>query len=296
LYYRNNNANAGDRSGTLGASFAKGFNDFYCMKYEVTESQWLAYFNSLTPNQKANRDLTNASHKNSDLVVDGNTISWNGSGTATTTAPDRAVNYISAADANSYMDWTGLRPMSELEYEKICRGSISPKIGEYAWGNANISTNIYNVSSAGLPNEMISNSETGIGNAIYGATGSGISRALRNGIFAASATNSTREESGGSYFGVMELSGNLYERCITVGTARGRTFTALHGNGIISSLTGNGTVPNWPNNASGDGYSLRGGSWNSPANNLRVSDRNTGAIVTGTASSEYGFRAARTAP
>jgi len=133
LYYTATNSSGGDQTGTLSASYPKGFKSFYTMKYEVTESQWLGFFNSLSENQKNNRDITDATHKNSDAVVSRNTISWSGgTATATSTAPDRAVAYLNIADMNAYMDWMGLRPMSELEYEKACRGPILPKPGEFA--------------------------------------------------------------------------------------------------------------------------------------------------------------------
>ncbi|MCF6279428.1 MAG: formylglycine-generating enzyme family protein [Flavobacteriaceae bacterium] len=126
LYYTNTNSGGGDHTGTLVANFPKGFNAFYVMKYEVSEGQWIAFFNSLNENQKNNRDVTDASHKNSDAVVSRNTIAWTGgTASATSTAPDRAMSYLSIADINSYMDWTGMRPMTELEYEKACRGPIS---------------------------------------------------------------------------------------------------------------------------------------------------------------------------
>lgn len=91
------------------------------------------------------------------------------------------------------------------------------------------------------------------------------------------------------------MSGNLYERCVSVGTSQGRNFTGVHGNGIISS-TGNGTAVNWPNNSTGDGYSYRGGSWLNGSDFIRVSDRFDGASVIGTGNNRLGFRAVRTAP
>ena len=296
LYYTGDNASGGDQSGTLGAQYPKGFGAFYCMKYEVTESQWLGFFNSLTETQKTNRDLTDASHKNSDGVISRNTISWTGgSASATTSAPDRACSYISPGDMNAYMDWTGMRPMTELEYEKACRGPVLPKPGEFAWGSSNIASNAYTLVNSGFSSERVSNPETNTGNAIYSDTNGTISGPLRNGIFAASAVNNNREETGGTYYGIMEMSGNLYERCVSVGTSQGRNFTGVHGNGIISS-TGNGTAVNWPNNSTGDGYSYRGGSWLNGSDFIRVSDRFDGASVIGTGNNRLGFRAVRTAP
>ncbi|WP_452226112.1 SUMF1/EgtB/PvdO family nonheme iron enzyme [Lacinutrix cladophorae] len=297
LYYTASNASGGDQTGVLSLSYPKGFGAFYSMKYEVSESQWVSFFNSLTENQKTNRDVTDATHKNSDAVVSRNTISWTGgTASATTSAPDRAVSFLSVADMNAYMDWTGLRPLSELEYEKACRGPILPKPGEFAWGSANIASNDYTLVNSGFSSERITNPEVNTGNALYSITNGTINGPVRNGIFASSAVNNNREETGGSYYGIMELSGNLYERCVTVGSAQGRAFTGIHGNGIISSTTGNGTVSNWPNNTTGDGYSFRGGSWLNGADFIRVSDRFDGASIIASGNNRLGFRAARTAP
>lgn len=297
LFYTATNASGGDQTGDLQVTYPKGFNAFYSMKYEVSEGQWVAFFNSLEENQKVNRDVTDADHKNSDGVVNRNTVSWTGgTASATTSAPDRAISFLSAADMNSYMDWTGLRPLTELEFEKACRGPILPKPGEFAWGSANIASNNYTLVNSGFSSERITNPEVNTGNALYSMTNGTIGGPLRNGIFAASAINNNREETGGSYYGIMELSGNLYERVVTVGTAQGRGFTGLHGNGIISSTTGNGTVSNWPNNTTGDGYSFRGGSWLNGSDFIRVSDRFDGASLIAGGNNRLGFRAARTAP
>lgn len=297
LYYVGDNSSGGDQIGTLNSTFPKGFNDFYCMKYEVTEAQWIGFFNSLSENQKTNRDLTDADHKNSDGIVSRNTISWTGgTASATSSAPDRALSYTNPEDINAYMDWAGLRPMTELEYEKACKGPIYPKPGEFAWGNANIATNVYTLSNSSQPNEEITNSEINTGNALYTTTEGSISGPVRNGIFAASAVNNNREETGGSYYGIMELTGNLYERCVSVGTSRGRLFSGVHGNGIISSTTGNGTAANWPTSTTGDGYSYRGGSWSNGSQFLRVGDRFDGASLIANGNTRIGFRAVRTAP
>lgn len=294
LYYTNDSGNGGDRTGTLSAFFPKGFAAFYCMKYELSEQQWVDFFNCLNSTQKTNRDVTGVGGKNSDGVVNRNTISWT-SGNATTSAPDRAMSYLSAADINAYMDWAGMRPLTELEFEKACRGPVFPKSGEFAWGTANITSTGYTLVNAGFASERISNLPENIGNAIYADSNGSIAGPLRCGIFASSASNPSREETGGSYYGIMELSGNLYERVVSVGTPTGRSFSGIHGNGIIS-FAGNGTVVNWPSSTTGDGYAYRGGSWVNGSNFLRVSDRFDGASVLGSGNNRMGFRAARTAP
>ena len=288
--------NGGDGLGPIPAAYPKGFDAFYCMKYEMSEDQWVCFFNSLSETQKANRDVTGIDGKNTDAVVNGNTVAWSGgSSNATTTAPDRSIAYLTMGDMLAYMDWAGLRPLSELEYEKACRGPVFPKAGEFAWGNDNIySTGLYNFSNQGTPSEIVTNMGISTGNASYLTTTAG-NGTVRCGIFGASATNKNREETGGSYYGIMELSGSNYERLVTVGNPRGRLFTGVHGNGIIGS-TGNSTAGGWPLFTTGEGGSYRGGGWINGSPFLRVSDRNDGATNISGGSSRIGVRCGRTAP
>ena len=52
LNYVTTTASPGDALGPIPATFPKGFGAFYLMKYEVTQSQWLGFFNTLTETQK----------------------------------------------------------------------------------------------------------------------------------------------------------------------------------------------------------------------------------------------------
>ncbi len=294
LYYSGTSVAGGDRTGSLSALYPKGFAAFYAMKYEVTEDQWVAYFNALTPTQQLENDLTDANGKNTDAVVSRNTIAWDGSGEATTITPNVAVNFVSVAQLLAYLDWAALRPMSELEFEKAARGPLAPVDGEFAWGNASIHATDYILSNEGTPASRVSNPGSGTGNALYNMTDGDIGGPIRTGIFAASAGNASREETGGSYYGIMELSGNLYERPVTVGTNRGRLFRGTHGNG---SLTAGGLsdVSFWPDGTSGDGMSFRGASWLNASVFLRTADRFDGASLIIRGNSRLGFRGVRTA-
>ena len=281
LYYDAVSA-SGDRLGPVPAAFPKGFNSFYCMKYEVSQDQWVSFFNTLTDAQKLNRDITDATHKMNDGEVARNSVAWSGSGNATTNTPNRPVSYINWEDSNAYLDWAALRPMSELEYEKACRGTLPAVADEFAWGTANIHSTAYTLTGDGTTNENVNNPGVGTGNASYGSTDGTVNGPLRCGIFAASAVNKNREETGGSYYGIMELSGSLYERTVTLGLPAGRNFTGSHGNGFINSA-GNNTTGGWPNTG---GY--RGGSYANSSAYIRVSDRTDAANLTDIVNSRIG--------
>jgi len=296
LYYDNTDglgeAAIGDQLGPIPASFPKGFNAFYTMKYEVSQAQWVDFFNTLTEAQKATNDVTGPTGKNSDAETTRNGISWlDGNSNATTINPDVALNYVAAAMTSNYLDWAGLRHMTELEYEKACRGPIAPKPGEFAWGNANIATTVYTYINLGEPSEQITNPEQGVGNIIYITTNGTPSGPKRVGILSASSITKNREETGGSYYGIMELTGNLYERTITIGIPEGRIFDGVHGDGVLSA-SGEANQANWPLN-DGTAIGYRGGSYSNNVPFINVSDRTDAASVITSGNSKLGFRGAR---
>lgn len=282
----------GDQLGPVPADYPNGFNAFYCMKYEVSQEQYVAFFNTLTDAQKITRDPTDADNKNSDNEISGNSISWE-SGNAITNTGSTPMNYVNWGDVNAYLDWAGLRLMSEMEYVKACRGTLPAVADEFAWGNSSIHTLIYAIISEGTSNENISNPAEGIGNGNYQKAG--LSKPLRCGIFASSAINKNREETGGSYYGIMELSGNVYERAVTVGNSAGRSFTGGNGDGTLTA-NGDANVINWVNPATGEGGGYFGGSYSNGDQFLKVADRFDAANSFSGTNGRIGFRAVRTAP
>jgi hypothetical protein len=146
----------------LPAAFPKGFNAFYCMKYEISQQQWIDFFNILDNTQKANRDLTGGTYnftgKASDAETNRNNISWT-SGDATlngVTFGNVACNFLSWMDGVAFADWASLCPMTELEFEKACRGIFTPVLDEFAWGFTTI-LSATGISNSGSNNEVASN-------------------------------------------------------------------------------------------------------------------------------------------
>jgi len=271
------------------ASWPNGYNAFYLMKYELSQGTWVDFFNTLTATQKATRDITAATGKNSDGTVYRNTISWT-SGDASVGANQYvACNYLSWMDVAAFADWAGLRPMTELEYEKAARGTASAVADEYAWGSTTI-TQVTGITNSGATNETASNSGNGL--CVYGSHASVQEGPMRCGFAATAST--TRAQAGASYYGVMELSGNLSERPVTIGNATGRGFTGTSGDGALDA-TGDANVTNWPaTDAVGSGF--RGGNWDLGATIARVSGRDFAAYTGTVRGSNYGARCARTSP
>ena len=280
-------------AGTLPAAFPKGYGDFYIMKYDASQGQWVDFFNTLTADQKTTRDITGGTGKNSDSEVNRNTISWT-SGDASAGANQYVgCNFLSWADLTAYADWAGLRPFTELEYEKAARGTATAVANEYAWGSIAIASSAYTLADPGTATESIAtNYQTALGNCLYTTTKFTPNGPARCGIFATS--SSTRIQAGASYYGVMELSGNLWKRPVTIGDATGRGFTGGHGDGTLDA-SGNANVTNWPGTAA-TGSGFRGGVWYYGATWARVSDRGFAAYSNAGRGSGNGGRLARTSP
>jgi len=278
LWYTSTSSNIGDRAGPIPATFPKGFNAYYCMKYEISQQQYVDFLNTLTQTQATARKYSIALYR---YAITGSAV-----GSYATTNPYVACNYLSWNDGTAYADWAGLRPMSELEFEKACRGTAAPVANEYAWGSTSISS-ATGITNAGLISETAANAGA---NACYIA---GTVGPLRVGAFATGTT--TRAQAGASYWGILELCGNLFEPEVTIGNANGRAFTGLHGNG---SLTSNGEhdVTNWPAGSNASGSGRRGGAYNDDNTTLQVSDRNKASYTYASRGYDVSFRAVRTMP
>jgi len=299
----NSPTNLPDNSSFSG--FPKGYKAFYMMKYNITQGQWRDFLNTLTRTQQNGRILdapandgpqlsgvsSIAAVPGGDVFVMANSTSAvyrNGveltafSSFAPATAPMTfscylnaqssgvlngsddgewvAANYLSWMDAAAYAAWAGLRPFTELEYEKAARGSVDTgTANEFAWGTTSI-TAAAAISNAGTSSEA---SSTAGSNCVIANSGTG--GPLRVGSFATS--GSTRVTAGASYWGIMNLSGNVWQQVVTVGNATGRSFIGSNGTGVLAA-DGNATNSDWPGYSSGAGEvngalgsGLRGGDW-----------------------------------
>ena len=312
-------------AGTLPPAFPKGYAASYLMKYELSQQQYVDFLNSLTRTQQAARVESDISPGTSaiafpyvmtenTIVEDRNGIRCDGTvdpqnsitfycdanGNGTGGEPDDgqwiACNNLMTKDVLAFLDWSGLRVMTEFEYEKACRGPLPPVANEFPWRTTTIvGPAAYTLSGAATAAEGIATGySTTSGNAAY-ANG----ESLRSGIFAAHPSNTGRISAGAGYYGNMDLAGNQYEVTISAGNAAGRAYTGIHGNGALSSAGGH-DVANWPILSTSDELGARGGALSTIAadvGRLRVSDRFYGASLNNVIRIEsIGCRGIRTAP
>lgn len=285
----------GGASVAVPATFPMGYNAFYSMKYEITQEQYVEFLNSLTYDQQKSRTINDPISAAGTYAFSGSFINRNGirisvpgnnsalpaiyacDGTAgiennSDDGQNIAANWISWADLIAYLDWAALRPMSELEFEKICRGTMTRVAGEYPWGSTAI-VQVYNT-LGGLVNDFTASesySPVANGLCVYGVASSAAAYGpLRAGVFATG--TSGRASAGASYYGAMEMGGNLWERPVTTGNAAGVAYTGNLGDGTLDPA-GQANQSTWPSGVTATGSGFRGGDYSYPAVNVRVSDR-----------------------
>lgn len=305
----------------VNTEFPTGFHGYYLMKYEISQGQYRDFLNTLTRVQQDERTWTNLLLTN---VLDRYVMSAtstvqhrNGLRCDETLSQDQAItiycdldgdgvgneendgewlacNFLSWADGVAFLDWSGLRPMTELEFEKACRGPKESVPGEYAWGNSDVVNQDYSLTSDGQPDENIDNNYNTIaGNASYGLSTAGLGGPLRVGIFSSNSANISRVTAGAGYYGAMELSGNLLESIVSIGNFAGRSYTGHHGDGELN-VAGASNVNNWPEfNSIGRG--ARGGSWEGVAELMRTSNRYFDVDTYAARNGYSGFRGCRSA-
>lgn len=325
---------SGDYLTSMPAGFPRGMTNFYMMKYELSQGAYRDFLNTLTYNQQVNHTIiapSAATGSGALVAVSGtnrNSLEIKTSGTAITLPAEYgcdannnniydepadgewvACNYLNWPDMAAYLGWSGLRPMTELEFEKAARGVQVPVAGEYAWGSTFIVSTILSLANGNQNSEVATNAAATIGNAVYNSSYPNVpfSGPLRNGIFATASSN--RITSGGGFYGVMELSGNLAERVISTANGQGfRSNLNLYGlapNGFFGTTATDG----WPGATATNSYVIngtqnaiglmdRGGHWSNTNTILRTSYRDAASLITNTAVTRdavHGCRGVRSA-
>ncbi len=278
----------------LPPAYPKGFDAFYVMKYEASQRQYADFLNSLTFDEQTERMNTNAPI-GANVLLTGNPrrngivmaqrgdgiqpclVALDGDGDGifdeAEDGASRACNGLAWQDAAAFLDWAALRPMTELEFEKLCRGPAYPLPKEYPWGTP-YAKNAVEIVDDGTVYESVSDTPApGEGLANHGGRfdEAFVWGPLRCGFAARETTG--RVEAGAGFYGAFELGGNVWEPCVSV---KSTAFDGKRGNGEL--FNGASDVAGWPGP---EGVILRGGGWNSLVVNdldyefrdLAVSDR-----------------------
>ncbi len=281
-------------TGALPSTYPHGWNSYYCMKYEIAQEQFASFLNTLTYDQQITRTANSPNSAVGTLAIAGaipsrNCIEIQASGTINNIpavygcdlnnngtyneaddGQNLACNWISWTDLLAYLDWSAFRPMTEFEYEKVCRGTATPSALEKAWSTTNlIQAESGSLNNAGLASET--STASGAGLCAYGINNTA-NGPLRCG-FAATATT-TRTQSGGSYYGAMDMSGNVDEQCVGGYDFNYSAFTTANGDGSLTAV-GAANTTGWPTLGGGrNGGISRGSDWFTVNNTyLNVSDR-----------------------
>jgi hypothetical protein len=252
------------------------------MKYEILQGQMVDFYNCLNYDQQAarlkissNRVLTSANQYYGEnwgsISLYNSTTGTNNTIPATITSafPHIPMGYMNWQDLTSYLDWSGLRPMTEFEYEKASRGTLAPVPFEYPWGSTVLTGgnngNYYNYQTG----------ETSTWSIYDGACRYWEDNGpIRSGFAASNSSN--RSQSGATYYGIMEMAGNVSEQCVGGGAGFDYSnFTTNNGNGVLTNV-GLADVTGWPSDGGiSSGTILKGGDFRiyGSTNLLHVSDR-----------------------
>jgi formylglycine-generating enzyme required for sulfatase activity len=269
-----------------------GYNSFYCMKYEITAGLYTSFLNTLTYNQQLHKNQDMDWNSNPPTSPAGTSImnDWGYNIKIKTPAISTTVLQpaVYACDANNnniynedcdglalpvslrqehwlaFMEWAALRPMTEFEYEKACRGPLTPVYAEYSWGSTDLAQMQYTNSDWGCSTDIQTYFALGLCNCWTG-------RMYRVGSSATQQTD--RVHAGATYYGVLDMTGSTYERCVGGWGYDYSTYTTANGDGNINS-DGFCAMTVWNNMQ----YWNRGGSAQN-SQSAQLSNRNYGNDV-----------------
>ena len=242
-----------------------GYRAFYIAKYEVSQKQYADFLNTIDPNGTSGTTYYDSARYNQAEYFLTRDISRPiGDRYYVTGGHDTlACNYTLWSDVIAYASWSGLRPMTEMEFERAARGCNNAN--KYPWGNTEPDISTLDIKSS-------STYTTSFTCCLYFQNGSlGVSFAdgpAPVGLYLSGLNISglpqyrTPEQTGASPYGIADLGGNLREITITCPSLT----TPINGNGTL-------TVPtSWPLSGAA-GVGDRGGSWMDWITQMKVSDR-----------------------
>ena len=270
-------SSAADLPTGAAAGWPNGYSAFYIAKYEASQGQYADFLNMLSAANAVNRFGAYTDWEHTITYTAANDYGSRYAASAT----NRASAYISWDDVKAYVSWCGLRPMTEMEFEKAARGGGTANTNLYPWGDTDPETgnNVYLPSGHVSPYDAWTH-YTNFYDSANNTTGQ--DGPVNVGLYLSGDVVRTDVQTGASVYGVTDLAGNVWEHLINCDS----TTTPANGNGTI-------TAPiSWPGAASGKG--MRGGGWSSESTYLRVSARAGAGWSFADRDHVVGFRPART--
>jgi hypothetical protein len=268
--------NVGGTNVSVPATFPKGFNEFYAMKYELSQEGYAEFLNTLTRLQQnlvvdnpvfaaatgnvptaeicaqgsvtlsyytytvvnetfninSRQGVKALCNNTTDAAVFSCDINQNGVLNEVADGQNLPIIPLRISSILYYLDWAGLSPMTALEFEKAARGPVYPVQSEFSWGSTTEA--LPAVADVDLNGPAEAHTTNYNGPAGYIGSYSPLNyRIFRCGAFA-KPSGSTRLTSGGSYYGIMDLSNNAFE--LVCHMSNGLAFTNSPGNGDVNDV------------------------------------------------------------
>ncbi len=244
-----------------------GYNSFYIGRYEITQGQYADFLNTI-PSGLATARYVAGGFTGNGMTNSGGAYP-NKYGAVDPNAPKATASF---SDLLTYLSWAGLRPLTEMEFEKAGR-DLSPDARTYPWGSTNPSAITYTPpNEGGTPMKSYGNNF---------ANFSVVQRTLDVGRYMSGDVYRTPEQTGASPWSIADLNGNAFEMTINCKWAT----VPLNGDGT-PALPATWPVPG------ADTLGVRGGAFGNPA--FKISER---ALVSSADDTRYwdrGGRGART--
>ncbi|MDD5210630.1 MAG: SUMF1/EgtB/PvdO family nonheme iron enzyme [Elusimicrobiales bacterium] len=251
------------------AGWPNGYSGFYIGRYEITQGQYADFLNSIWS--------STATALFYGSVIAGQNMTYssgNPYGSRYAAVDPAAPKAMSYTDGWSYLSWAGLRPPTEMEWEKAGR-DINGDARTYPWGDTAPGTVTYNPPNEGgacIRKFANYNNVAGCQKVLD------VGRYLSGDVYRAQA------ETGASPWGIADLGGGVKEMVINCGWTGA---VPANGSGTVSYPA------SWPApGTAATGY--RGGGYYETAASLRISARDMASFANDTRYTSTGGRGSRT--